>query len=198
MTSKASLLAFTQDHGSASMQLFVHQQQGKLKEILEHAMEWGGARQAAAEERQTDWELVQSFGAAGCKLGGKCSYTAAANRIFEANASHGLRRELLAAALRNVIVQGPSKTTRVPFIVGPTNTGKTTLIAPFDKVFGFSRVMHKPALNARFALRNILKDKRFLSWDDYRPVEYAQNTIPVATFLSLFTGQPISEEDAGG
>ena len=83
--SKAALLEFTLDHGSASMQMFVHQQQGKLKEFLEHAAEWGGARKAAAEERQTDWELVQSFGAAPCKLGSNCSYTGAANRIFEAN-----------------------------------------------------------------------------------------------------------------
>eukprot|EP00973_Karenia_brevis_P081505 11297974-Karenia_brevis.AAC.1 len=35
-----------------------------------------------------------------------------------------------------------------------------------------------------------MKDKKFLMWDDYRPVEYGQEAVPVATFLSLFTGQP--------
>ena len=39
-------------------------------------------------------------------------------------------------------------------------------------------------------MRNILKDKKFLFWDDYRPVEYAQETVEVPTFLSLFTGHP--------
>ena len=33
-------------------------------------------------------------------------------------------------------------------------------------------------------------DKRFLFWDDYRPVEYAKETIPTATLLSLLTGHP--------
>ena len=107
-----------------------------------------------------------------------------------ANEVHGLSQEALAVALRKVIKHGPSKTTRVPLLVGPTNTGKTTLIVPFDKLFGFSRVFHKPALGSSFALRNILKDKRFLMWDDYRPVQYGLVTVPVATFLSLFTGQP--------
>ena len=37
-----------------------------------------------------------------------------------------------------------------------------------------------------------LKGKRFLCWDDFRPVEYAAaKTVPVDTFLSLFQGQPI-------
>ncbi len=63
------------------------------------------------------------------------------------------------------------------------------MLLPFDKVFGFRRVMHKPALGSKYGLRNILKDKRFLFWDDYRPVQYGQDTVPVATFLSLFTGR---------
>ena len=60
----------------------------------------------------------------------------------------------------------------------------------FDQVFGPERVFHKPALGSKFALRNILRHKRFLFWDDYRPVEFAQCTVQVSTFLSLFTGQP--------
>ena len=113
----------------------------------------------------------------------------AARAIFTRN-SGALNEQALALALRGVLVNGPSKTTRVPLIIGPTNTGKSTLFLPFDKLFGFNRVFHKPALGSNFALRNILKDKRFLFWDDYRPVEYGQGTVPVATFLSLATGLP--------
>ncbi|CAE8671507.1 unnamed protein product, partial [Polarella glacialis] len=43
-------------------------------------------------------------------------------------------------------------------------------------------------LEVRFA--QLDEDKRFILWDDYRPVEYAQETIHVATFLSMFTGFP--------
>ena len=46
------------------------------------------------------------------------------------------------------------------------------------------------AIKSAFALRNILKDKRFLYWDDYRPVQYAQGTVEVGTVLSLFNGLP--------
>ena len=172
------------------MQLFVHQNQRKLKDFLEDASEWDKAREAAVAERQTDWELVCQFASGACKFGGSCTYTASANRIFSANIRHGLSKEALAVSIRNIIINGPSKTTRVPLLVGPTNTGKTTLIAPFDKVFGFKNIMHKPALGSRYGLRNILKDKRFLMWDDFRPVEYGLETVPVPTFLSLFTGQP--------
>lgn len=109
--------------------------------------------------------------------------------FFDANAET-LSRTGLAAALRNILISGPSKTTRAPMIVGPTNSGKSTLVLPFDTLFGFGRVFHKPALGSSFALRNILKEKRFLFWDDFRPVEYGQRTVPVTTFLSLFQHEP--------
>lgn len=190
LMTKPLLLEFSQDHGSAPMQLFVHQNQRKLKELIEDAEEWGRARQAAKAERESDWDVVCRFANAPCELGTACNYTEAADRIFSANEKHGLSREALAVALRKIIMNGPSKTTRVPVLVGYTNTGKTTLIVAFDKVFGFRHVFHKPALGSRYALRNILKDKRFLLWDDYRPVQYGIETVPVATFLSLFTGNP--------
>ncbi len=51
-------------------------------------------------------------------------------------------------------------------------------------------MFHKPALGSTFALRNIAKKKRFIFWDDFRPVEFAhKDTIAVATFLSLFIGK---------
>ena len=190
LETKTQLLEFTQDQGSGAMQLFVHQNQRKLKELLEDAAEWDQARQAAVAERQTDWDLVCQFAAGECKFGRSCTYTKSADRIFKANETHGLSKEALAVSLRNIIKNGPSKTTKVPILVGPTNTGKTTVIAPFDKVFGFKNMMHKPTLGSKYGLRNILKSKRFLMWDDYRPVQYGLETVPVPTFLSLFTGQP--------
>ncbi len=75
-------------------------------------------------------------------------------------------------------------------IVGPSNTGKSTVVGPFDNLFGKKKVFHKPALKSNYALRNILNDKKFLFWDDYRPVQYAQATVEVATLLSLFNGFP--------
>ena len=83
-------------------------------------------------------------------------------------------------------MSGPSKTCRVPLLIGASNTGKSTLLYPFDDLFGPKHVFHKPALGSTFALRNIAKKKRFIFWDDFRPVEFAhKETIPVATFLSL-------------
>ncbi len=41
LSTKNLLMEFTQDFGSKGMQLFVHQNQPKLKELLEDAKEWG-------------------------------------------------------------------------------------------------------------------------------------------------------------
>ena len=78
----------------------------------------------------------------------------------------------------------------MPFLIGPSNCGKSTLLYPLDDLFGPKNVLHKPALGSGCgSLRNITT-KRFLFWDDFRPVEYAEaKTVTVATFLSLFIGQ---------
>ena len=79
----------------------------------------------------------------------------------------------------------------MPFLVGPSNTGKSTLLYPLDDLFTPKRVLHKPALGSSFGVRNIAGfGKRFVFWDDYRPVEFAtEKTVPVSLFLSLFVGQ---------
>ena len=95
----------------------------------------------------------------------------------------------LAADLRAVILAGPSKTRRVPFIVGATNSGKSTLVYPFDDLFGKAHVFHLPALGAPCPLRNIVKAKRFVFWDEFDPVEYAvQGTLSVMNYKKFFKG----------
>ena len=47
-----------------------------------------------------------------------------------------------------------------------------------------------PPWAPHFAFRTIVQAKRFIFWDDYRPVEFAQEkTVPVAAFLSLLIGK---------
>ena len=107
-----------------------------------------------------------------------------------------MERQRLAACLRKVIQHGPSKTARVPLIVGPTNACKSTILEPVDSVFGFSGVLHKPKLGASCPLQKLAKgDRRFIFFDDYRPVEYAalprdNPTVSTTTFLAMFCGQP--------
>lgn len=185
----AEVMEYAQGSGTKEMQSYVHHHQRKLKEFLHDAAEWSRAQEQAKADREGDWATVCRVAAGGCPHGGACAYAQAAARIFERNQST-MSQNALAQALRAVLMNGPSKTTRTPLLVGPTNTGKTTLVQPFDALFGSHRVFHKPALGSKFALRNLISNKRFLFWDDYRPVQYAQKTIEVSTFLSLFTGQP--------
>ena len=49
---------------------------------------------------------------------------------------------------------------------------------------------------SKFALRNILKDKRFLLWDDFRPVEYAGKLDPYPFWLGRFLEGFSSKKDA--
>ncbi|CAE7756368.1 unnamed protein product [Symbiodinium necroappetens] len=85
--------------------------------------------------------------------------------ILEKASAASILQNNLAATLRAIICSGPSKTTCAPLVTGPTNSVKTTLFLPFDEVFGFRRIFRKPALGSKFALRNILRDKRFLFFD---------------------------------
>ena len=49
---------------------------------------------------------------------------------------------------------------------------------------------------SKFALRNILKDKRFRFWDDFRPVEYAGKLDPYPFWLGRFLEGFSSKKDA--
>lgn len=189
--SKDALLAYVQKHGTAAMQIFVHKNQRMLGAFIEEALEWSSAQERAASEIVSDWDLLRQCAEKGCPCeAGGCSYQAALRDIFEKSRAT-LDQKDLAAALRDVLVHGPTKTTRVPFLVGPSNSGKSTVVYPFDDLFTPAMVLHKPALGSSFGLRNLAGGrKRFIFWDDFRPVEFAhEKTVPVSLFLSLFIGK---------
>ena len=134
------VMAYVQEKGSAVMQAFVVRQQRHLKEILQEATEWQGAKAKAAAELEADWAIVERRARQTCSCGADgCVWWAAAESFFAANAPSadrpGVDRELLAATLRSVIQHGPSKIHRVPCLLGPTNSGKSTLIDPVRGVW---------------------------------------------------------------
>jgi len=188
---KDGLMAYAQDYGSKAMQVMVSKMQRQLQAVIEDAKEWDAARGNAAFEALDAWTLLCQAAEKVCPHGvGQCTYCNAAETIFKENAGT-LCQKQLAGALRDILTHGPKKTYRVPFLVGPSNTGKSTLVYPFDDLFHPKRVLHKPALGSPFGLRNLIGgSKRFIFWDDFRPVEYAQEkSVPVSMFLSLFIGQ---------
>lgn len=153
-----ALLAYAQDHGSAAMQKYVHNHQAQLGQFIEHGKEWAAARDNATFEATDDWTLVCQCAEKACPHGvGACTYHQAAAQIFERN-SATLSKQGLAEALRAILVEGPKKTNRVPFLIGPSNSGKSTLIYPFDDLFSPKRVLHKPALGSPFGLRSLAQN----------------------------------------
>lgn len=191
LRTKDSLIAYVQQHGTVAMQAYANKYQRRLSMDIEDAIEWEAASSNAELERVSDWDMVRQYSTKECSHpAGACSYKAAVDEIFRRNSGSVDQREL-AAALRDILVHGPTKTTRVPFLVGPTNSGKSTIVYPFDDLFTRPRVLHKPALGSTFGLRNLAgHNKRFIFWDDFRPVEFAhEKTVPVSLFLSLFIGQ---------
>lgn len=172
------------------MQAFITNHQRKLADYLDDAFEWDAAAATAAEEEQTDWALVCSWSDKPCALGDRCPYCVAADQFFARNRCN-FSKQALAESLRRIIVSGPGKDSRVPFLVGKTNTGKTTLVESFDQLFGERRVFHLPAVtDPKYALRNWLRQKRFVLWDEFSPVEFAQiGVLPVTQFKKAFNGQ---------
>eukprot|EP00973_Karenia_brevis_P049637 6890040-Karenia_brevis.AAC.1 len=85
---------------------------------------------------------------------------------------------------------------RVPCILGPSNSAKSTLLDPVRAVFGHDAVFNKPKLGAPCPLSCLrVGHKRFIYFDDYRPVQYARlpkdnPTVSVLTFLAMFQRQP--------
>lgn len=189
LVSKASVMAYAQEHGTTAMQAFIQNNQKHLGQFLQDAVEWEGAKNAAKLEATNSWDLLGAAAHCECEAGDQCLYQKAVEDTCKRNKENFELGEL-ALALRKVLQRGPSKTSRVPLLVGPTNCGKSTLVQPFDQLFGREQVFHKPALDSKFALRNLTAGKRFILWDDYRPVQYGQETVPVVTFLSLFDGVP--------
>ena len=77
------------------------------------------------------------------------------------------------------------------FLVGATNTGKSTLVEGFDDLYGFEKVFHLPAVtDGKYGLRNWMKDKRSVFWDEFHPVEFAHaGVLAVTTFKKAFGGK---------
>ena len=189
-------MAFAQTKGSAAVQAYVRNNVKQLNQLLDESDEWAAAQAKAAEEAERDvedWALFEKLAAGGpctCLKGratGTCAWRRAVDEFLENNKAT-IDRQELAASLRRIVVEGAKKTSRVPLLVGPKNSGKSTYFDPVDNVFGFQNVLHRPALGSKFGLANMRhRGKRFLYWDDYRPVEYAATgTVDVPTFLSLF------------
>ena len=190
LVSKSQVLRYVQDHGTVAMQTFVNNNQKRINDYLEDSIEWDGARNVAEREDLTNWALLCRAAESECPHGANCVYHKVAEQILDKNAAN-FRRGDLAAAIRKIIVCGPSKEARVPFCVGATNTGKSTLVDSFDDLFQWKEVFHLPAdTDKSFALSNWLKGKRFAYFDEYHPVEYAHlKIISVGTFKKAFGGK---------
>ena len=191
LKTKKRVLAYAQDHGTASMQSFCSKNQRRMKEFLEDAVEWDSARRDAALESRSDWELLCAAADEPCPRGGHCAYAGAAAHFFERNA-HSFSAMRLAVTLRAIIMEGPSKDNRVPFLVGATNTGKSTIVESFEELYGEDAVFHLPAEtdDKGGALLGWLEDKRFVFWDEFEPVVFvAKGIMPKSQFLKAFNGQ---------
>ena len=186
----AQVLAYARNHGNDKFKLFVTKPKKQLQDLLQQARDWIESEEIAQKERLSDWDLVKKLANEECNCGcGVCQWWEAASEFFERNADT-LDRKVLAGALSAVIRFGPGKNSRVPLVIGSTNSPKSTVLNAVIDVFGFSNIVHRPGEKASMALANVMHEhKRFIYWDEYRPVEFAaRGTVPVGQFLSLFSG----------
>ena len=199
----AAIIVYAQEKADAQCRTFIGKNQKKLKEWIEEAKEWRDAPERAAWEALTPWELVQNAASETCpfcKAGKPCTWTRAFHSFFKRN--KGIDRKQLAQATAKIIVEGPGKTTRVPLLVGHSNSGKSTVYDPVDPLFGKVNVFHTPAM-ASMALASLgTKVKVFAYLDDYRFIEYAcfpkqAPAVPVPTLLKFMSGQAFEVKVSG-
>ena len=189
-----AVLAYAQECGSHALQLYVRRNQKKLADLIEDSIAWRDAKRNLSIEMESDWELVQRLAKGKCSCQGSCHWRAAANDFCVRNQAT-IDHQQLAAALVKIMQNGPSKTTRVPMIVGPTNAAKSLMIDPVNNVFGRDKVAQTPALGASMPLASLVAPgKRFLYWDEFSPTEFASRprsrpTVPAVTFKKLLGGQ---------
>ena len=191
LTTKKRVLSYVQEHGSAAMQSFCAKHQRRMVEYLEDAKEWASAKDDAAREARADWDLLCEAADVMCHRGAECLYAKAAESFFIAHQT-SFTAPQLAACLRAIIINGPTKDHRVPFLIGSTNTGKSTLVESFDSLFGEEAVFHLPAEtdNRGGALRGWMQDKRFVLWDEFEPIVFiGKGVMPKSQFLKAFNGQ---------
>jgi hypothetical protein len=184
----SGVLDHVMDKGTNEMKLWVHQRQDKLKKFIREAYELEGAKAKAALEKETEWQLIERLAKEGdCECGGSgCLWWALAAKFFENNEGT-IDKERLAAAIRKVIMFGPSKDAPVPLITGAKNCAKSTVGDPLIKVFGEDNVLCKPKLGApNGACGDLAKDNiRFVYWDDYRLCRQWRRMIRLIIFESM-------------
>ena len=198
----AAILRHCQERGDEASRDFVAKNQRKLQGLIEEAQEWRDAKTRAQTENLTGWQQAQAAARTSCRLEerGQCTWKSACLNFFERNTSISSRH--LAVATAKVLSEGPSKTARVPLLVGPSNSGKSTIFDPVDVLFGAAQVFHTPAVGS-MALANLaMRPKAFIYLDDYRPVEYASfprasPAVPVPTLLKLLGGQSFEVKVSG-
>ena len=81
-----AVLEYVQEKGSKKMQMWVNSKQRNLKEYIQHAVEWGSAKQASSLEQETDWGLIERLGQETCACGTSgCLWWTLASEFFERN-----------------------------------------------------------------------------------------------------------------
>ena len=187
----SAVMDYLHGHGSQAARAFAQKNQRRLQEFIEDAEEWAEAPRRAKNERRTDWDIFCEVANEACPTGVSCIYSAAAKSFFQAHAP-SFSQARLAVALRGIIINGPSKDWRVPFLIGSTNTGKSTVVESIESVFGEESIFYLPAEtdNEGGALRGWLKSKRFVFWDEFNPVKFIEKgVLELSQFLKAFNGQ---------
>lgn len=144
LTTPEEVMAYVQAKGSLAMQAYVAKVQRQLQQCIDDANQWERASHTAAEMRETDDALIVRKAKGTCPCGPDgCEWWAAASAFFERNPA--IDADFLAAALRKVIKEGPSKTARVPLIVGPGTQASPRFWNPWTRCSATATLCTNPS-----------------------------------------------------
>jgi hypothetical protein len=191
LSTPAQVMGYAIEHGTPAEKDFVSQNAKTLPDLLKNAKRWKEAPEVAKLETVNQWLFVCQEATKSCSS--TCPWHAAKEAFFVRNT--GVNRREVATACARVFALGPGKTSRVPVLLGPTNSGKSTLFSPVVPLFGKGRVFHVPPRTSQFPLTDLVdKAPLCIFLDDVRLLSLASQpakspVLPVDTQLKLLGGE---------
>lgn len=178
LQTEAEVRAFSETRATDAERAFIRarDESGRLANLLRVAKDAKHAEEAAAREKMSAREIIGESATGQCVGGatGLCPWQVAVLELFRLNYGSGalLKVQQLYALIRNGLDGGHSKTSKVPFLIGDSNRGKSFAVEPMERLFQAGELLTTPPTSGSYPLEVWLEgSKKAAFFDEFNPCE---------------------------